>query len=81
MGKEKKNARKLKLVNSDIVKYGLKDYLFTKATFNNGAETSECLIVTSVGDYIVVWNLAKAANGSLADYDIKKLPGEIIASE
>ena len=81
MGKEKQKPRKLKLLNSDVVKFGLNDFSFTKATFNNAADLPESLIVASIGNYIVVWKLKKVAKGNLGDYEIKKLPHSVVASE
>lgn len=81
MGKEKQKPRKLKLVNSDIVKLSLKDKSFTKATFNNGTSTSETIITASIGNFIVVWKLKKVAKGNLGEYDIKKLHNSVVASE
>lgn len=81
MGKEKQAPRKLKLTNSDIVKYNLSNHTFTKATFNNGSNVPETLIVASIGQHIVVWKLKKVAKGNLGDYEIKKLPFSVIASE
>lgn len=81
MGKEKQKPRKLKLVNSDIVKYNLKEKTFTKATFNNGEKTKESFITASIGSHIVVWKLKSVVKGDLSDYAIKKLNSSIVASE
>ena len=81
MGKEKQIPRKLKLVNSDIVKYGLRNCSFTKALFNNGGNITESFITASIGSYIVIWKLKKVAKGNLGDYDIKKLHNSVVASE
>ena len=81
MGKEKQIPRKLKIINTDIVKYGLKNCSFTKASFNNGGNITESFITASIGNYIVIWKLKKVSKGNLGDYDIKKLPNSVVASE
>ena len=81
MGKQKQIPRKLKLLNSDLVKFGLNEHSFTKATFNNGSNIPESLIVASIGSFLIVWKLRQVAKGNLGQYDIKKLTNSVVASE
>mmetsp|Transcript_27380 Transcript_27380/g.27255 ORF Transcript_27380/g.27255 Transcript_27380/m.27255 type:complete len:212 (-) Transcript_27380:34-669(-) len=81
MGKEKPKPKKLKLTQSDVVKYGLKKKEFTKATFNNGGNITESFITVSIGKFVVIWKLKKVKKGNLGDYDIKELHNSVVASE
>ena len=81
MGAEKPIPRKLKLANSDLIKYNLSGHSFTKATFDTSADFDETLIVTSISDYVVIWKLKKVAKGNLASYEIKKVQSSVVSSQ
>lgn len=70
-----KNCKSLKLQVSplDIDRYNLYNFGFNPARFNVGSTLGDTNIVTSIGDYIVIWNFAKVKKGIKKDYKIKKM--------
>ena len=68
------NRRKpvtLKLDTKDIAKYGLENACFTPARFNlnkNGVNN----IITSLGEYIIIWNYNDIRKNKTNNYKIKK---------
>lgn len=76
MGKEKPDPIKLALKTSDMSKHGIKKLAFTAAKFNNFTHggKDEISIVTSTGDFLVIWNFTRIKRGLRPDYRIVKLP-------
>ncbi|MCQ2818964.1 MAG: hypothetical protein MJ252_16995 [archaeon] len=70
----------LKIKPTDIKKYHLEDLCFTPAKFNIG-EDMEQNIITSIGDYIIVWNLNKVKKNYLSSYKIKKVSQVILENQ
>jgi hypothetical protein len=81
MGKEKPNPRTLKIKPIDINKYHLEGLSFTPAKFNISKDTCETNIITSLGDYVIVWNFTKIKKGILDDYKIKKVHQNVIENQ
>ncbi len=81
MGKEKPNPRTLKIKPIDVNKYHLEGLNFTSAKFNVSKENAETNIITSLGDYVVVWNFSKIRKGILDDYKIKKVNQNVIENQ
>ena len=67
---ERRGFIQLQLKTSDVAKYGLKDSCFTPARFDlneNGVNN----IITSRGEYIIIWNYNDIRKGKM-NYKIKK---------
>jgi len=80
--KKRKTIIKLALAETDLQKYKLQKHNFTYATFNNGDTNSiEESIVTSIGDYIIMWNFAKVKKGKITEYTVKQLVDRVIANQ
>lgn len=75
MGKEKPDPIRLALKASDMAKHGIKQIAFRAAKFNNFtvAGKDEVSIVTSTGDFLVIWNFSRIKKGLRPDYRIVKL--------
>ena len=69
--KEKPKPIKLQLKHADLIKFGIGNVTFTKASFNTGETIDEEWIVTSTGKYIVTWNFKKVKQGVRDSYKIK----------
>jgi hypothetical protein len=81
MGKEKPHPRTLKIKPIDMTKYHLEDLQFTPARFNVNKIDGEANIITSMGDYVVIWNFAKVKKGILDDYKIKRVNQHVIENQ
>ena len=81
MGKEKPNPKTLKIKPIDLNKYGLDKFSFTPAKFNVNKNDGETNIITSLGDYIIIWNFTKIKKGILDDYKIRKVNQKIIENQ
>jgi len=78
LGKEKPNAIQLWLKSEDIHKIG--KVSFTPAKFNQ-EEGKESAIVTSSGQFVITWSLAKAKKGISFSYEMKKYGDVIVADD
>ena len=76
-GDGRKEPKKLKLKNSDISQYELSEAKFTDAKFNVN-KNGENNIITSLGDYVIIWNYKDIKKGKVLNYKIKKVNGLII---
>lgn len=74
------SPKTLKVKPIDIAKYNLRNATFTPAKFNVGKEREEN-ILTSLGEYIIIWNLNKIKKGILDDYRIKKVNQVILDNQ
>ena len=73
---ERRGFIQLQLKTSDVAKYGLKDSCFTPARFDlneNGVNN----IITSRGEYIIIWNYNDIRKGKM-NYKIKKADDLVI---
>ena len=68
---------RLQLKNSDVNKFGLVEACYTAAKFNVN-KNGENNIITSLGDYVIVWNFNDIKKGKIANYKIKKVNDLII---
>ena len=66
----RKKPKTLKLAPVDIVKYGLQDDCYTPAKFNINKNNNETIITSSLGQYIIVWNLEDVKKGIIDAYQI-----------
>lgn len=81
MGKEKPAPKTLKVSIRDIAKYHLENECFTPARFNINTNDGETSIISSLGEYIVVWNLAKVCKGVNGEYRIKKVTQVVLDNQ
>lgn len=81
MGKEKPHPKTLKIKPIDINKYHLEKLSFTPARFNVNKVDGETNIISSMGDYVIIWNFSKIKKGILDDYKIKKVNQNIIENQ
>ena len=81
MGKDKPNPKTLKIKPIDVNKYNLGKYTFTAAKFNVSKNDGETNIITSLGDYVIVWNFTKIKKGILDDYKIKKVNQMVLENQ
>ena len=73
---ERKTPLRLQVKTSDIEKYGLKEANFTPARFNQN-EDGLNNIITSLGEYIIIWNYNDIRKQKL-NYKIKKADDLVI---
>eukprot|EP00828_Plagiopyla_frontata_P041401 TRINITY_DN5888_c0_g1_i1.p4 TRINITY_DN5888_c0_g1~~TRINITY_DN5888_c0_g1_i1.p4 ORF type:complete len:169 (+),score=38.65 TRINITY_DN5888_c0_g1_i1:135-641(+) len=78
---ERQIPRKLSLSPNDIAKYKLSNFEFTQARFDDSQNSKEQFIITSVENYLIIWNVKKVIQGKIYDYKIKKLDDKIVQSE
>ena len=76
-GGERKDPIKLKIKNSDVHEYGIGEANFTSAKFNVN-KNGENNIITSLGDYVIIWNYKDIQKGKTSNYKIKKINDLII---
>ena len=76
--REKNKFIYLKISDKDKYLYSLKMQSFNNARFNVSGNEEESLIVTSIGNYIVVWDFKSIKNGIYDKYHIKKDYQEVI---
>ena len=67
----RRKPKTLKLSPVDIVKYGLQDDCYTPAKFNVSKTNNETRITSSLGQYIIVWNLDDVKNGIIDAYKLR----------
>eukprot|EP01083_Nonionella_stella_P074784 202978_1 len=82
MGKLKPNPYVLRLKQSDIEKYQMKQVSFIPAHFDHGLNITEQWIISSTGPYIVKWDFNKIkTHGILDAYSITKAASTIVGVE
>ena len=74
---ERKDPIKLQINKNDASKYGLNDSYYTSAKFNLN-KNWENNIITSLGDFIIIWNYNDIKKGKITNYKIKKINDFII---
>ena len=67
----------LRLNTKDIAKYDLQDKAFTPARFDLN-ESGVNNIITSMGEYIIIWNYNDIRKGKMNNYKIKKADDLVI---
>ena len=63
---------RLQIKNNDVQKFGLEEACYTAAKFNVN-KNWENNIITSLGDYAIIWNFNDIKKGKIGNYKIKKL--------
>ena len=67
----------MQLKTKDIAKYELQDKAFTPARFDLN-ESGVNNIITSLGEYIIIWNYNDIRKGKMNNYKIKKADDLVI---
>lgn len=73
---ERKTPIILQIKTTDIAKYKLADSNYTSAKFNTN-KNGENNILSSLGEYVVIWNYNDIRKGKLQSYKIKKV-GDLV---
>ena len=60
----------LKLSQNDLLKYKIDKENFTPAKFNNNINSKEMMIISSLGQYVILWNFKQIQNGQTDSYRI-----------
>ena len=74
---ERKTPLRLQIKTTDIARYGLNDANYTAAKFNIN-KNGENNIITSLGEYIIIWNYNDIRKGKISNYKIKKVNDLVI---
>ena len=74
---ERKTPLRLQIKTTDVAKYGLVDANYTAAKFNVN-KNGENNIITSLGEYIIIWNYNDIRKGKITNYKIKKVNDIVI---
>ena len=74
---ERKTPLRLQIKTTDVAKFGLADANYTAAKFNIN-KNGENNIITSLGEYVIVWNYNDIRKGKIANYKIKKVNDLVI---
>ena len=74
---ERRGPLTLQLKTKDIAKYDLQDKAFTPARFDLN-ESGVNNIITSLGEYIIIWNYNDIRKGKMNNYKIKKADDLVI---
>ena len=67
---ERKTPIRLQVSTKDLSKYGLTEANYTKAKFNMN-KNGENNIITSLGEYVIIWNYNDIRKGKFMNYKIK----------
>ena len=74
---ERKTPLRLQIKTTDIAKYGLNEANYTAAKFNMN-KNGENNIITSLGEYVIIWNYNDIRKGKIVNYKIKKVNDLVI---
>ena len=74
---DRKTPLRLQIKTTDVAKYGLNNANYTAAKFNVN-KNGENNIITSLGEYIIIWNYNDIRKGKIANYKIKKVNDLVI---
>ena len=77
---ERKTPLRLQIKTTDISKYGLNNTNYTSAKFNMN-KNGENNIITSLGEYIIIWNYNDLRKGKITSYKIKKVNDLVIDND
>ena len=78
---KKRPPKKLTISPEDLARYNMREVRFTPAKFNVDALSRETSIVTSTGNYLVIWDFAKIRRGKLFEYRIKTMDERLLGGE
>ena len=70
LGRIKVKPLILKLSSNELIKYNIENELFTPAKFNNNTNSKEMMIISSLGQYVILWNFTQVQNGQTDLYRI-----------
>ena len=70
LGRIKVKPLILKLSSNELIKYNIENELFTPAKFNNNTNCKEMMIISSLGQYAILWNFTQVQNGQTDLYRI-----------
>ena len=70
LGRIKVKPLILKLSSNELIKYNIENELFTPAKFNNNTNSKEMMIISSLGQYVILWNFTQIQNGQTDLYRI-----------
>ena len=74
---ERKTPLRLQIKTTDVAKYKLSNANYTAAKFNVN-KNGENNIITSLGEYIIIWNYNDIRKGKIVNYKIKKVNDLVI---
>ena len=77
---ERKTPLRLQIKTNDIAKYELNNANYTPAKFNMN-ENGKNNIITSLGEYIIIWNYNDLRKGKITSYKIKKVNDLVIDND
>jgi hypothetical protein len=66
----KTKCKILKISHNDLVKYGINNELFTPAKFNNNTNNREKMIISSLGNFVILWDFSQVLKGEVNSYKI-----------
>ena len=75
------SAKKLSISPEDMIKYDMTEIRFTGAVFSTGEHSRENFIITSSGNFLVIFNFSSIKRNSLFDYKIKQFKEKILSCE
>ena len=70
LGRIKQKPLMLYISDNDLIKYKINNEIFTPAKFNNNTNCNEIMIISSLGQYIILWNFKQILNGETNLYKI-----------
>lgn len=70
LGKTQIKPLILHLSHNDLIKYNVYNEMFTPAKFNNNTISKEMMIISSLGQYVILWNFNQVQNGETNIYKI-----------
>jgi hypothetical protein len=60
---ERPTPIKLEISLEDLQQYGIKDFCFLPAKFDESKDSIERFIISGFGEYTAIWNLGRAMKG------------------
>lgn len=78
---KKRPPKKLTISPEDMARYNIREVKFTPAKFNVDALSRETSIVTSTGNFLVIWDFAQIKRGKLFEYKIKRMDECLLGGE
>lgn len=81
LGNKKRPPKKLTISPEDLARYNIREIRFTAAKFNIDQMDRETSIVTTTGNYMIIWNFNKVKAGKLFDYKIMRMDNYLLGAE
>ena len=78
LGRIKQKPLMLYISDNDLIKYKINNEIFTPAKFNNNTNCNEIMIISSLGQYIILWNFKQVLNGETNLYKIINVNESVI---